>query len=72
MAQQAAINSKDLPDWQAKQADLRTAVQGQRRQEARRTTLVSKTFENLSNKEKDKLLKSIAVQLGLIQDSDDA
>ena len=71
MAQQAAIKSKDLPDWQATLAERTTAAQTQQRQATRSTALAAKTFETLSTAEKGKLLKAVAVQMGLIQDSDD-
>lgn len=42
------------------------------RGEARRAGIRGKTFDQLTQREKDMLLKQVAVQLGLIEDSDDS
>ena len=42
------------------------------RHAARHASLSTKTFEDLSNAEKDQLLKALGVAMGLIEDSDDS
>jgi len=65
MAQQA-IRTKDIPEWADKKAAEKTKKQ---REKGRK--MAGKTFEQLSQKQKDVLLKALAVQAGLIDDSDD-
>jgi hypothetical protein len=65
MAKQA-IRTKDIPEWAAKKTSAKTK---RRREEGRK--MKGKTFEQLSQSEKDVLLKALAVQAGLIDDSDD-
>ena len=62
MAQAPKLQAR--PEHQAK-------VQERALQRGRRSSLKGKTFEALSVPEKDKLLKQLAVQFGLIEDSAD-
>jgi len=55
---------KERPEEVAKVAD-------RVRKADRRSGLAGKTFESMTNPQKDKLLKALAVRAGLIDDSDD-
>ena len=63
-----ALKTKDIPGRQAA-VDAKKAKKA--RQVARKGDLSGKTFEQLNNPQKDALLKQLAVQAGLIEDSDD-
>lgn len=66
MADSHTVRTK-LPDVVSKRATGKTA----RDRKASRTIDVSqKTFEDLTNPEKDALLKELFIRMGLIQDSD--
>ena len=57
----------------AEEQDARTVIKMDRlRKKTRKGDLAGNTFEDLTNPEKDKLLKALAVQAGLIDDSDDS
>jgi len=58
------VKANDLPHWQAKKdkAALRSN---------RKALFKNKKFEQLNANQKDKLLKAIATQLGLLEDSED-
>ncbi len=58
---------KELPDVVAKRAAGKTARD---RRAARTTDVSDKTFEQLTNPEKDMLLKDLFIRMGLILDSD--
>ena len=62
-----ALKAKDValtPEQQAR-------VDAQGRARKREQALAGKTFEGLNKAEKDRLLKLVAVRLGLLIDSDD-
>lgn len=58
-----AKTTVDVPGWAAVKA-------AEKRKATRKKSLTTKTFEQLSNAEKDQLLKTLAVQAGLVQDSE--
>ena len=62
MAQATKLQAR--PEHQSK-------IQARAPQRGRRASLKDKTFESLTAPEKDKLLKQLAVQFGLIADSED-
>jgi hypothetical protein len=64
-----ALRTKDIPEWAAQKAAKKTKKD---REDGRKTSLGGKSFEDLTNPEKDLLLKALAVKAGLIDDSDDA
>lgn len=59
-----ALTGKDIPAHAAK---LTKAA----REGARSAKLKGKTFEALNQKEKDALLKTLAIRAGLLEDSED-
>jgi len=59
----------DIPGRAAENADRKAKKD---RHTARLSALSTKTFEELSNAEKDRLLKALGVARGLIEDSDDS
>jgi hypothetical protein len=64
-----AKRTKDIPGWADQQAEKKAKKS---REDSRKSALSGKAFEDLSGNEKDLLLKALAVQAGLIADSDDA
>ena len=64
-----ALTTKDIPGWTEEKAAKKAA---RARAAERHGALSTKTFEELTGQEKDLLLKAVAVQLGLIADSDDS
>lgn len=52
-------------------AEQQAKVAAQANRRGRRGTLAGKTFEQLTQPQKDMLLKQVAIQLGLIEDSSD-
>ena len=63
-----ALKTRDIPGRQAT-VDAKKAAKA--RQQARKTDFAGKTFEQLTGPQKDALLKQLAVQAKLIEDSDD-
>lgn len=59
-----ALTSTEIPTHAEK-------LKKHRRREGRRGKLKGKTFEALSQQEKDTLLKQLAIQAGLLEDSED-
>ena len=66
-----ALRAKAVAPQQHRDAEQRRDRK-RRRLETLRESLASKTFEDLTPQERNKLLKLVAVRLGLIKDSDDA
>lgn len=64
----AAKRVRDLPGQSERQTDERAR---RSRGKARGDSLRGVSFERLTAKQKDTLLKELAVQAGLIDDSDD-
>jgi len=64
-----ALTPHDIPGWTAERSK-RKAAKG--REDSRKDFLKGKTFEDLTEAEKGRLLKAVAVHLGLIVDSDDS
>jgi len=59
-----ALVGRDIPSHAAK-------LERVRRVGERKTKLKGKTFESLSQKDKDALLKTLAIRAGLLEDSED-
>lgn len=60
-----ATKTKDLPAWTAE-------LQSRRDQRDKGMTFKDRTFESLSPAEKDKVLKAVAIRLGMVKDSADS
>ena len=54
-----------------KQPEEAARVVNNRRKHGRKKDLASRVFENMSTDDRDKLLKTLGVAAGLIDDSDD-
>jgi len=63
-----AIRAVDIPE-EAEKRSSRAGVEA--RKVARKGALKGKTLESLTPKQRDQLLKELAIQAGLIEDSDD-
>jgi len=63
-----AIRARDLPGRAEEKAER---LAHEARGKARQGSVEGSTFESLSAKQKDVLLKQLAIQAGLIEDSDD-
>jgi hypothetical protein len=61
---QAKSTKDHVPGWTEKKDGIKA-------QREKRAQLKSETFEKLTKKQKDLLLKRIAVRLGMIADSED-
>lgn len=66
-----ALRAKAVAPQQHREAEQRRDRK-RRRLESLREDLSAKTFEELTAPERTKLLKLVAIRLGLIKDSDDA
>ena len=61
-----AIKSSDIPAHQAKKEKAQKRKKSKKQRDEVAVSFADKTFAELKNKDKDDLLKAIALELGLI------